>query len=404
MAHPQLLLAYGGRATLAQAFSLVERLDQGLCVEEAGRLPSVMTATSGRSDTGTTSGGANQDKGHRGKGQNPQGGQKQLTSAMSAKEDVPSTSNVKYWGCNEEGHTKKECPLKVSPSPPPVPRGGQGGGRGKRGGRGQGRPNAPPAPPPYGQGNSTNIKCAYPPCSKPGHTETQCWMKYPHLRLQPFVPRGNQGGGSSSGGNNMEARLAELQDTLARLVAASAQPTPGATGSGASTSSGTPRLPHDPFEYGAAGQVISAVATWSQTGAPQVPTVAVDPLGRVTRGARHKGPVDGIRQSRLPMTFGLADVAANLPQGTPGGNDTEEGVIKSLALKILQVPFFSGAQLQYSKFDPAAVYLMAGKTMQGKAIVPAHASTKAMQAEKGHSSSLAVDEDGTRVQAAKAAK
>ena len=31
MAHPQLLLAYGGRATLAQAFSLVERLDQGLC-------------------------------------------------------------------------------------------------------------------------------------------------------------------------------------------------------------------------------------------------------------------------------------------------------------------------------------------------------------------------------------
>ena len=67
------------------------------------------------------------------------------------------------------------------------------------------------------------------------------------------MPRGNQGGGSSSGGNNMEAQLAELQDTLARLVAASAQPTPGATGSGASTSSGAPRLPHDPFEYGTTG-------------------------------------------------------------------------------------------------------------------------------------------------------
>ena len=52
-------------------------------------------------------------------------------------------------------------------------------------------------------------------------------MKYPHLRPRPFVPRGNQGGGSPSGGNNMEAQLAELQDTLARLVAASAQPTPG---------------------------------------------------------------------------------------------------------------------------------------------------------------------------------
>ena len=65
MAHPQLLLTYGGRATLAQAFNLVEQLDQGLCVEEVGRLPFVMTATSGRSNTGTTGCGANQDKGCR---------------------------------------------------------------------------------------------------------------------------------------------------------------------------------------------------------------------------------------------------------------------------------------------------------------------------------------------------
>ena len=55
------------------------------------------------------------------------------------------------------------------------------------------------------------------------------------------------------------------------------------------------------------------------------------------------------------MTFGLADVAANLPQGTPGGNDTEEGVVKSLALKVLQVLLFSGAQLQYLEFDPTVV-------------------------------------------------
>ena len=82
----------------------------------------------------------------------------------------------------------------------------------------------------------------------------------------------------------MEARLAKLQDTLARLVAASAQPMPGATGLGASTSNSTSRLPYDPFEYGAAGQVISVVATRSQTGAPHAPTVVVDPMVRVEQG------------------------------------------------------------------------------------------------------------------------
>ena len=64
-------------------------------MEEAGRLPSVMTTTLGRSNTGTTGSGANQDKGQRGRGQNLPRGQKQLVSAMSAEEDEPQTSNVK---------------------------------------------------------------------------------------------------------------------------------------------------------------------------------------------------------------------------------------------------------------------------------------------------------------------
>ena len=81
----------------------------------------MMTTTSGRSNIGTSGRGANQDKGHRGKGQNPPEGQKQLPSAMSADEDVPSTSNVKCWVCGHEGHTYKECPLKVSSGLPLVP-------------------------------------------------------------------------------------------------------------------------------------------------------------------------------------------------------------------------------------------------------------------------------------------
>ena len=42
MGHPQMLFTYGGQAALAQAFAIVEQLDRGLCVEEAGRLPTVM--------------------------------------------------------------------------------------------------------------------------------------------------------------------------------------------------------------------------------------------------------------------------------------------------------------------------------------------------------------------------
>ena len=170
MAHPQLLLAYGGRSTLAEAFSLVKQLDQELCVEEVDRLLSMMTTTLGRSNTGTTSTGAKHNKRQRSRGQNLPRGQKQLASTMSAEEDESQTFDVKCWGCSEEGHNK-ECPLKVSPGPPQVLRGGQGGRRGGRGGRGQGNPNSPPAPRPYRQGNSTNIKCAYQPCGKPGNTK-----------------------------------------------------------------------------------------------------------------------------------------------------------------------------------------------------------------------------------------
>ena len=42
IAHPRMFFTYGGRATLAQAFAIVEQLDRGLCVEEADRLPTMM--------------------------------------------------------------------------------------------------------------------------------------------------------------------------------------------------------------------------------------------------------------------------------------------------------------------------------------------------------------------------
>jgi hypothetical protein len=45
MAHLYMLLQFGGRAILAQAFAIVEQLDKGFCVEETGRMLSIMTTT-----------------------------------------------------------------------------------------------------------------------------------------------------------------------------------------------------------------------------------------------------------------------------------------------------------------------------------------------------------------------
>ena len=45
MAHPHMLLMYGGEAILSQIFVVVEQLDRGLCVEETGRLPITMTTS-----------------------------------------------------------------------------------------------------------------------------------------------------------------------------------------------------------------------------------------------------------------------------------------------------------------------------------------------------------------------
>ena len=95
----------------------------------------------------------------------------------------------------------------------------------------------------------------------------------------------------------------------------------------------------------------------------------------------------------------MADVMAPISEKVlPKGKVStvvEEDVLKGLALKMLQVPLFSGTQLQHTEFDPTAVYYMAGK-----AAMPACASTEAMREEGDLPPLVVVDDSDVRAQAA----
>ena len=385
MAHPHMLLLYGGRATLAQAFAVVEQLDRGLCVEEAGRLPTTMTTATSQSKT-TVAGPS--------KGQGQGKSSKQV--AMAAEVEGATNPNMRCWGCGESGHGKKNCPHKSSSEGKNSGQSTTGGGKGGAAGKGQ-QTKAQD----QGKAGNSPPKCTHAACGRIGHTEAQCWIKNPHLRPQSFVPQVTQGGGSTSGGSSLEARMGELQNTLALLVAASAKSTPNVSEPRPSYMSSS-QQGQDRFEYGAVGEMTAAVATRAQMKTPSsVPMVGGDSVAPKEPIVRHKGPADSIGQSRLPLSFGLADVAPrqfDLQINKEAETSMQEDMVKGLALKLLEIPLFSGVQLQRTDFDVAAVYHMAGKMMQGKVHMPANVAMK--EVEK----SLVVDdEQSMQIAAAKEA-
>ena len=208
-----------------------------------------------------------------------------------------------------------------------------------------------------------------------GHKEAQCWNKFPHLRPQGFTPKGN---------GSLAAQMAAMQASLAKLQASSAQVMPTTDVDYASSSKG--KLPADLYEYGVVAQEALVAETRSQAVpiAAPVPSGIVPPAGR-TSGPRvcFQGPADNIGQARLPMSFDLTDVASTLPGGAgTSSTSLDEGQVKELACKLLQMPLFSGLQLQQPNFQPADVYHMAGSMMQGKVPLPPTIAVNAMQAEE----------------------
>ena len=356
MVHPQLLLQYGGRATLAQAFALVEQLDNGLCVEEAGRLPTTALAKPSVPNNPQLK---------------PKPHPKQELAGMVADEASQPNVTGLCWTCGGD-HYQRDCPSFQAQPQTPGGGGGRGGrnprgrGGGGRGGRGEARPHPSQASP--GQPGAKD-KCTYAPCGMTGHKEAQCWKKFPQLR-PASTP--------SKGGGSWEARMAELQASMAQLVASSAQVTSPSARMGNASSS-------DLFEYGSLAQE-ACVATTRSGVAPTAPAKqpSVGPSDRVPKEpkVRFQGPADNIGQARLPLSFDLTDVTATLPADSGRRATSLSGdQVKEMACKLLQVPLFSVLQMQQPDFQPADVYHMAWNMAQGKEPLPSVIASNAMQTE-----------------------
>ena len=174
--------------------------------------------------------------------------------------------------------------------------------------------------------------------------------------------------------------MGELQNSLGLLLAASSKTSSAPSSSMSACTSSLQPLGYDRFEYGALGEMMVSVATRSQLKTPSETLNSVrDQVAHDEPNARHKGPANNIGQSRLPLSFGLADLASTSSQGTTSKDNevhVREDMLKGLARKVLEMPLFSGFQLQHPNFDAALVYHMAGKMFQGTMQIPANAAMK----------------------------
>ena len=89
---------------------------------------------------------------------------------------------------------------------------------------------------------------------------------------------------------------------------------------------------------------------------------------------RHAGLPDHIGQSRLPLSFTIADAATSsaapppvtVPQVSPIHGDAAH----SLAYKVLRLPVFAGVDFMTSDFHPSRVFHLAGSMLEGKVPMP----------------------------------
>ena len=324
---PHLLFRYHGNATLAQAFAEVEVLDRALGVSEATDLvTSLMDAPK----------------------------PKKLTTASGSLAEAQPEKVVHCWGCGEAGHTKGDpnCSKKKGAStgtakskPETAKFGDKAGGKGKK-----------------------PVICSH--CGKSGHSDENCFALHPEKRP-------TSSSASSNAVKSLQAELAELKKQMSAMASL-----------GQVADTRTPvRHPDsssvmDAYLYGASGEVVAAVATRAQTTAQSVSPASI-PATSGNR-PRHGGLPDHIGQSRLPLSFTLADAggssAAHPPVPVPHVSPIHGDAAHSLAYKVLQLPVFAGVDLMTPNFHPSGVFHLAGSMMEGKVPMPSLEVSQAVTA------------------------
>ena len=318
LASPRIILDYDGKATLAQAFEVVEKCDKALCQHDATDMIFGMTEFPKSKKPVAVSGGL-----------------------------ADTDPDIHCWRCGGTGHTKKDT------SCPKYPKDSKSQGKAKK--KEEGKPQKKED----GKTQKKQLKCNH--CGRLNHDDDHCFQLHPELR-----PSSNL----SEKEKALQAQIDKLQEQLkaTKAVASSAQIVDSRAFSGAKASTSS----SDYYLFGATGEMVAAAATRSQTAGKQ----PISPATTVTDGfrQRHDGPADMIGQARLPLSFTVADattpVKSTVVPDLRNGNSPPDSLMQTLAHKVLQMPIFSGAELTAPGFQPAKVFNLAGKILEGKDNLP----------------------------------
>lgn len=131
----------------------------------------------------------------------------------------------------------------------------------------------------------------------------------------------------------------------------------------------------DAYLYGTFREVVAVVATRAQTIAEwATPSFSSSPPKVVNVRPRHVELLDHIGQSRLSLSFSIADTVPHVgispPVVTPLSSSMLGDAAHSLAHQVLRLLVFAGVDLLMPNFQAASVFYLARSMLEGKEAMP----------------------------------